>query len=338
MRVLITGGSGLIGRHLVARLLAEGDRPVVVSRRADALRRDPATREYEVVQGDPTVPGRWQEAVDGCDAVVNLVGHNVFAERWNAEVKRKIRDSRVLGTDNVVAAIRDAKVRPRVLVQGSAIGYYGPHGDEELDETALSGTDFLAVVSREWEQASEAVEGLGVRRAVVRTGVVLAAGDGALKVMAPLFKLGPGVPVGGGGLIAPARGDQWMSWIHLDDIVGLFDLALRDARAVGPINGVSPHPVRNADFARALSNVLWKPYAPWRVFIPLGPPDLLLRIVLGEVADVVAKGQRAVPRRALELGYTFRHPDLSEALASIFQPRATTSRGGPAPEAAGAPR
>ncbi|AMV39431.1 NAD-dependent epimerase/dehydratase family protein [Planctomyces sp. SH-PL62] len=204
MRIFITGGSGLIGTHLVRRLLEAGDRPVVVSRRADELRRDPATRDYEVLQGDPTAPGPWQQAVDGCDAVVNLVGHNVFAQRWNSEVKRKIRDSRVDGTEHVVAAISVARARPQVLVQGSATGYYGPRGDEELDESAPSGTDFLAVVCREWEQASAPVEALGVRRAVVRTGIVLAAGDGALKVMTPLFKLGPGVPVGGTA-VSPRR-------------------------------------------------------------------------------------------------------------------------------------
>ncbi len=338
MRVLITGGSGLIGGRLVRRLLEAGDRPVVVSRRADVLRRDPATREYEVVQGDPTTAGHWQEAVDGCDAVVNLVGHNVFAERWNAEVKRKIRDSRVYGTEHVVAAISAAKVRPRVLVQGSAIGYYGPHGDEELDEGAPSGADFLAVVCREWEDASAPVEALGVRRAIVRIGVVLAPGDGALKVMTPLFKLGPGVPVGGSGGLAPARGRQWMSWIHIDDIVGILEMALRNPEAAGPINGVAPHPVRNADFARALSGTLWEPYAPWRVFLPFGPPDLLLRLILGEVADVVAKGQRVVPRKAAQLGYVFRHPDLAEALASLFQGRPESSRRQPETETPGAGR
>lgn len=319
MRVLVTGGSGLIGRRLVRRILEAGGRPVVVSRRADELRREREARDYEVVQGDPMVAGGWQQAVDGCDAVVNLVGHNVFAERWTGQVKRKIRDSRVYSTDNVVSAIAAAKARPDVLVQASAVGYYGPTGDEELDESAPSGTDFLAVVCREWEDASAGVDALGVRRAVVRIGIVLAPGDGALKTMTPLFKLGPGVPVGGDGGLAPARGRQWMSWIHADDIVGILHLALTNPAASGPINGVAPNPARNAEFSRALSNVLWKPYAPWRVFLPIGPPDLLLRLVLGEVAEVIAKGQRVVPRRALELGYQFRHPDLAGALDAVFR-------------------
>ncbi len=318
MRVLITGGSGLIGRRLVRRILEEGGRPVVLSRRADRLRREPGGGDFEVVQGDPTVAGPWQAAVDGCDAVANLVGHNVFAERWTGEVKRRIRDSRVRSTAHVVEALAAARSRPGILVQASAVGYYGPRGDEELDETAPPGSDFLASVCREWEDASAAAEALGVRRTVVRIGIVLAPGEGALGIMTPLFKLGPGVPVGGDGGFGPARGRQWMSWIHVEDVVGILYKALTDPDASGPINGVAPNPVRNAEFARALSNALWKPYAPWRIFLPWGPPDALLRLVLGEVADVVAKGQRVVPRRALELGYEFRHPDLAGALKDVL--------------------
>ena len=318
MRVLITGGSGLIGRRLVRRLLEAGARPVVVSRRADDARGKPESRGVEFVQGDVETAGRWQAAVDGCDAIVNLAGHNLFAERWNGEIKRKIRDSRVHGTDNLVSAIAAAGNRPQVLVQGSAVGYYGPRGDEELDESAPAGSDFLADVCREWEEASEPVETLGVRRAVIRTGIVLAPGEGALKTMTPIFKLLPGAPVGGNGWLAPARGRQWLSWIHVDDIAGLFHLAIDNPEAVGPINGTAPNPVRNAEFARALSRTLWKPYAPWRFFIPFGPPDALLRAALGEIAEVIAKGQRAVPTKALALGYQFRHPDLSAALKVIF--------------------
>ncbi|WP_165073579.1 TIGR01777 family oxidoreductase [Paludisphaera rhizosphaerae] len=325
MRVFITGGSGLIGRRLARRVLEKGGTPVVLSRHTDALRRDRSMRDFEFVQGDPTTLGRWREAVDGCDAVVNLVGHSVFGERWSGEVKRKIRDSRVYSTDNVVTAISAAKKRPSVLVQASAIGYYGPKDDEVLEESAPSGTDFLAVVCREWEDASAGVDALGVRRAVVRIGVVLAPGEGALKTMTPLFKLGPGVPVGGDGPFSPARGLQWMSWIHVDDVVGILEMALSNSNAVGPINGVAPNPVRNADFSRALSNVLWKPYAPWRVFLPIGPPNALLRLVLGEVASVVTKGQRVIPRRAAELGYAFQFPELAEALEDVFLPSGSAS-------------
>ncbi len=176
MRVFLTGGTGLIGREIAKRLLERGDQPVILTREADQFRRIPANRPIQVVQGDPTVPGNWEHAIDGCDAVINLVGHNLFAERWNTHVKRKIRDSRVLSTEHVVAAIgkiKEAK-RPKVLVQASAIGYYGPHGDEPLTEASPSGTDFMAVVCREWEEAAAPVEKLGARLATIRTGVVLA--------------------------------------------------------------------------------------------------------------------------------------------------------------------
>ena len=206
MRVFITGGSGLIGRHLARTLLEEGHHPVILSRNADHVRRDPEMWAYQVVQGDPTAPGRWQDAVDGCDAVVNLAGHNIFAERWSAAVKAKIRDSRVHGAEQVVAAIKQAHSRPQVFVHGSAIGYYGPHGDEELTEASPSGSDFLAVVCRETEEVSESLEGLGVRRALVRTGIVLAPNDGALRIMTPLFKFGPGVPIGSKGRLGRGPG------------------------------------------------------------------------------------------------------------------------------------
>ncbi len=315
MRVLITGGTGLIGRHLARTLLEEGNQPVILSRNADHVRRDPAMWAYQVVQGDPTAPGRWQQEVDGCDAVVNLAGHNVFAERWSATVKAKIRDSRVYGAEQVVAAIKQASSRPQVFVQGSAIGYYGPHGDEELTEASPSGSDFLAVVCRESEEVSEPLEGLGVRRALVRTGIVLAPNDGALRIMTPLFKLGPGVPIGSNGRLGAAQGQQWMSWIHIDDIVGIFRLAIENTVALGPINGTAPHPVRNAEFAKTFSAVLRKRATPWRVFLPFGPPDAMLQLLLGEVATVIATGQRVLPAKALQLGYSFQYPELAGACA-----------------------
>lgn len=321
MRVFITGGSGLIGRHLIQRLLKAGARPVVVSRHSDELRRKRETREYEVVQGDVGVAGHWQEAVDGCDAVVHLAGHNIFADRWSTKVKRKIRDSRVYGSEHVAAAIEAARNRPRVLVQGSAVGYYGPRGDEQLDESAAPGSDFLASVCREWEEASASVETLGVRRAIIRTGIVLAPDEGALKMMTPIFKFGPGAPIGGDGGMGPATGQQWMSWIHIDDIAGLFEFALNNPEAVGPINGAAPNPVRNAEFSKTLSRTLRKPYTPWRFFIPIGPPDPVLHVMLGEVADVIAKGQRVLPSKALALGYKFQHPNLEEALQDVYKPR-----------------
>jgi uncharacterized protein (TIGR01777 family) len=293
--------------------MARGDSPVILSRRADETRRDPALRGVQVVHGDPSKEGPWQEVIDGSDAVFNLAGQNVFSGRWNAEIKRQIRDSRVYGAEHVVAAIEKARHRPRVLVQGSAIGYYGPHGDEELTESSPSGSDFLAVVCRELEDAARQVEALGVRLATIRTGVVLSKGEGALAVMGPIFRFGGASPVGNGGHpFRPATGRQWISWIHVDDIIGLFLLALDNTDARGPINGTAPNPARNVDFSRSLARTLHRP------FLPFGPPDLLLEVILGEMAKVVTKGQRVLPARAEELGYRFLLPDLDDALKAAF--------------------
>jgi uncharacterized protein (TIGR01777 family) len=305
----------MIGRRLIRKLVDRGDTPVILSRNSDETRRQPSFRGLTVIQGDPSKDGPWVESVDGCDAVLNLAGQNVFSGRWNAEIKRAIRDSRVYGAEHVVRAIEKALHRPKVLVQGSAIGYYGAHNDEELTESSPSGSDFLAVVCRELEDAARQVEPLGVRLATVRTGIVLAKGEGALAVMAPIFQWLPGgaAPVGNGGhLFKPATGRQWMSWIHVDDIIGLFLLALDNPEARGPINGVSPNPSRNVDFSRTLAKVLHRP------FLPFGPPDVVLEVALGEMARFVTKGQKVLPRKALELGYRFLYPDLLEALTAAF--------------------
>jgi uncharacterized protein len=328
MRVFITGGTGLIGRRLVSRLVDRGDSPVVLSRRSDEVRRDPSIRGIAVVQGDPNVRGRWESELDGCDAVVNLAGHNLFAERWNAKVKRKIRDSRVHSTESIIGALARAKDRPRILAQASAVGYYGSRGDEELTEDSPSGSDFMAVVCREWEEATHPAELLGLRVSRVRTGIVLARGEGALGVMTPIFRLGGAAPVGGDGLLRPAVGRQWMSWIHVDDLVGLYLLALDHPEARGPMNATAPNPARNAEFGRALARVLWRP------FLPVGPPNALLRLVLGEVADVVTEGQRVLPARASALNYTFRHPDLAGALRDVFAAKPDAPERIPAAKAA----
>ncbi len=315
MRVFITGGTGLIGRHIVGRLLERGDQPVILTRRADEVRRKPEMRQARMVQGNPMETGAWEEEIDGCDAVINLVGHNLFADRWSPSVKQKIRDSRIYSTEHVVSAIGKAKNPPKTLVQASAIGFYGPHEDEELTESSPSGTDFMAVVCREWEDAAAIAANHGVRVASIRTGVVLAKGEAALGVMTPIYKWLPGgaAPVGSGGnSFKPGTGSQWMSWIHIEDIVGIFLLALDTAKAVGPINGTTPHPVRHLEFGKALAKVLWRP------FIPIGPPDAALELLIGEVAQVVTKGQKVLPNKALELGYAFKYPEILAAITAIF--------------------
>jgi uncharacterized protein len=302
MRVFVTGGTGLIGTRLVRQLLKRGDQAVVLSRRPEeaAKRFGPACT---VVPGDPTQSGAWTDAVAGCDAVVNLAGENVFGRRWNAEVKALLHDSRVRATQNVADALRrQTDGRPRTLVNASAIGYYGPHGDEELTEDSPPGDDFLARLCIDWEKSARAVEAAGVRCVTVRVGVVLDKEGGALAALLTPFKLGAGGPVG--------SGRQWMSWVHHEDMTGLFLLALDNPEARGPLNGTAPNPVTNREFGRALGRALHRP-----AFMPM--PGFALRMMVGEAAEVILTGQRVLPRRAQQLGYAFKYPTLDAALQEI---------------------
>ena len=315
-------GSGLIGRQLAKVLQGAGHQPIILSRHADAVRRDREMWPFHVISGDPTQPGKWQEEVDGCDAVVNLAGHGIFTERWMSRSSARSATVASISAENLVTAIKNAHSRPKVYVQGSADGFYGPHGDEELTEASPSGNDFLAVVCRECEDVSTSIEALGVRRAVVRTGIVLAPGAGALKIMTPIFKMGPGAPIGSGG--GPVgKGEQWMSWIHIDDIAGIFKLSVENDGATGPLNGTAPNPVRNSEFAKTFSSVLKTPLTPWRVFLPVGPPDQMLGLVLGEVATVITTGQKVLPTKPQSLGFSFKYPHLADALRAVLSPAQT---------------
>ena len=327
MRVFVTGGTGLIGRNLVRRLLERGDTPVVLSRQSDKFRRNPEMRTVQVVQGDPTVAGGWDSAVDGCDAVVNLAGHNLFADRWTPRIKRTIRDSRVHSTEHVVAAVSKARVKPRILVQGSAIGYYGAHHDETLTEDSPSGSDFMAVVCREWEDAAHPAEALGLRLATIRTGVVLARGEGALGAMTPLYKMFLGAaPVGSGGnLLKPATGQQWMSWIHIDDIVGILLLALDNPEARGPINGTSPNPVHGTSISAKPS----RRSSP-RPFLPLRPSRRGPRPgPRGGRRGVITEGPEGASGEGR--GPRLRVPSTPEVLAALKAVFAKESKAAPAP-------
>jgi uncharacterized protein (TIGR01777 family) len=252
--------------------------------------------------------GAWTKQAASCDGILHLAGENIFNRRWNTEFKQLLRDSRVQSTRNVSAALCDAPRRadgrPKVLVNASAIGFYGPHGDEELTEDSPPGSDFLASLCIEWENAARTVESAGIRCVLVRVGVVLDKAGGALAKMLTPFKLGAGGPVG--------NGKQWMSWIHNDDLASMFLLALDDARASGPLNGTAPHPVTNREFSKALGRAVHRP-----AFLPT--PIFALRLGLGEVADVIATGQRVLPQRALAVGMPFRFPTIDTALADIFR-------------------
>ncbi len=299
MKVTTTGATGLIGHKLVTALRARGDEVTVLSRDPDRAQRElgVAAQRWDPVSGPAPA-----EALAGRDGVIHLAGAPV-AQRWNERVKRDIRDSRELGARNLVAGMLAADPRPPVLVSASAVGFYGPRGDERVDESAAPGSDFLAGVCVAWEREALAASESGVRVAVIRTGIVLDPAGGALAKMLPPFKLGAGGPV--------ASGKQYMPWIHVDDVVGIYLRALDDASFSGPVNASAPEPVTNREFSKALGRALRRP-----AFAPV--PKLALRALYGEVAEIIVEGQRAVPARALELGYEFKHPDLDEALRSAL--------------------
>ena len=305
MRVFVTGGTGLIGSRLVRRLRERSDHVVLLTRRPDAARQ--RFGDCTIVEGDPMQAAAWMDSVAECDAVINLAGENIFARRWNDEFKALLRDSRVKSTENVVRALgkhpRTAPGSAKVLVNASAIGYYGPTGDEELTEDSPPGNDTLARVCVDWENAARAAEAHGVRVAIVRVGVVLDSEGGALAKMLTPFKFFVGGKVG--------SGKQYVGWIHRDDIVGVFLLALDNADASGPINGTAPNPVTNKEFSKALGRALHRPSV-------MPTPAFGLRLMLGEVAEVVTTGQRVLPKRALALGYSFQFPEIDAALTNIL--------------------
>jgi uncharacterized protein (TIGR01777 family) len=302
MRLFLMGGTGLVGSRLVRRLLDRKDDVVLLTRRPEVARQKWG-EALKVVAGDPMQAGDWAGAVDDCDAVVNLVGEGVFNRRWRAWFKQLLYDSRIKSTANVVEALakspRTPAGRPKTLVNASAIGYYGPHGDEELTEDSPPGDDFLATLCVDWEKAARAAEAHGVRTVVVRVGVVLDRAGGALKQMLTPFKCFVGGPVG--------SGRQYVSWIHHEDLVGLILLTLDNAEASGPMNGTAPEPVSNKRFSKALGRALGRPS-----FLPT--PKLALRVMLGPVATLVTTGQHVLPKRALGLGYAFKFPEIEAAM------------------------
>lgn len=307
MRVVITGGSGLIGGALARHLGSVGYDAVILSR--DASRVGPLPPGVRAAGWDGLTPKGWVELLDDETCVVHLAGESIAGGRWTEERKRRIRDSRVLSGKAVAEAIRQAPRKPRALLQASAVGYYGPRGDEEILEGQPPGRGFLADVSVEWEASTAEVEALGVRRVILRSGVVLAREGGALPRMALPFRLLAGAPLG--------SGRQWLPWIHMADEVGAIRFLLEREEAQGPFNLVAPKPVTNRDFGDVLERVLRRP-SPLQA-LGLGVPEPVFRVLLGEMADAVLHSQRVLPSRLLQLGYLFRFPDVDSALRDLFR-------------------
>jgi len=306
MRVAITGATGFIGRRLVDRLLA--DRHEVVALTRDPTRaRATLPRAARAVRWDPRAGTVDATALRDLDAVVHLAGESVAGGRWTAARRAAIRDSRVLGTEALMRALTEAPAgaRPRALVAASAIGIYGDRGDVELDERAPPGDDFLAEVCSAWEAAARGAADLGVRVAIVRIGIVLGRDGGALGRMLPLFRLGLGGRLG--------SGRQWMSWIHVDDLVALFVCALANDAVTGVLNGVAPRPVTNAEFTRTLAAALARPAI-------LPAPAFALRLALGEMATLLLASQRVVANAVRACGFRFEHAELTSALADLCHP------------------
>jgi hypothetical protein len=299
VRVLLIGGSGLIGSALAESLVKDSHEAVVLSR---SPARQELRRGVTAVAWDGRTLGPWVEELSRVDGVVNLAGESIFG-RWTAAKKARIRASRVDTSRLVAEAFAAVKRRPLVLVQGSAVGYYGDTGDAVVEESAPPGDDFLAGVCREWEAASAPVEALGVRRPIVRTGIVFARGGGALKPLQLAFRAFAGGPLG--------DGRQWMPWIHQADEVGAIRFLLESPAATGPFNLVAPEAARNAEVARALGKALRRPS--W-----LPAPKLGVRLLLGELGETMLAGQHALPARLLALGFRFRFAALDAALADLL--------------------
>ena len=299
MNLVITGASGFIGSTLVEQLCDEGHTLVLLSRRPPAKKTLPKKRW---LSWQPGVSGEWQKAVDGADGIIHLAGEPIAGKRWTSAQKVKLATSRIETTRALVDALRNARVKPKFLISSSAVGYYGAHGDDTIMEDNAPGSGFLAQLCQDWEAEAIKAKDLGVRVALLRTGIVLGKGNGALAKLVPPFKFFVGGSLG--------TGKQWFPWIHLSDAVGLVKFLIVNDKAEGPLNVTAPNPVTMAEFCKALGKTLHRP-----AWAPVPAP--LLSLMLGEMAQMLLTGQRAVPQVALRLGYHFKFPKLVGALESL---------------------
>lgn len=299
MNIFMTGGTGFVGTSLTKKFISENHKVTILtpSSGGSALKMNGLT----YLDGNPTIKGKWQDAVKEYDLIINLAGASIFS-RWTPEQKKILRESRIETTRNIVDALPVDAGRI-TLISTSAVGYYGFHQDEELAENSAAGNDFLARLAYDWEQEALHAKEKGARVVITRFGIVLGKNGGALGQMIPLFKYFLGGPLG--------SGQQWFSWVHMHDLVEAFMFILTHPEIEGAINFCSPQPVRNADLGKAIGKVLHRPS-----FMPA--PGFMIKLILGEFGSVLLEGQRVIPRRLLDAGFKFKHPDIEEALKSII--------------------
>jgi len=301
MHILITAGTGTIGRRLVQHLIQHGHLVTVVSRQPYKPASLPAMINF--ARWDGTSVEGWGHLVEEVDAIVNLAGAGIADARWSEERKKELFDSRVNAGKAIVEAVRAAENKPKVLIQASAVGYYGPQQDEIITEATGPANDFLAALCQQWEASSQPVEDMGVRRVIIRSGVVLDMKGGALPRMVMPFRFFAGGPVG--------SGRQWFSWVHHHDEVNAIRFLIENDSARGPVNLTAPNPLKNRDFAKALGRVMKRP--------ALAPvPSVVLKILFGEMSSTLLTGQRVVPERLQELGYEFKFPEAKMALEDVL--------------------
>jgi hypothetical protein len=302
MKIILTGGTGFIGAPLRERLLKEGHDIILLTRNPSHPGSHPSGN-LKTLLWDGKNPGPWSAEIGGTDAIINLAGEPIAAKRWSDAQKKRIRESRLDATKAVVSAIQKAAKKPHLLINASAVGYYGNVSEGEVAEDAPRGTGFLAETCTRWEETARSAEPLGLRVIRLRIGVVLEKDGGALQKMLPPFRFFLGGPLG--------NGRQWFPWVHREDVIGVILFALKTPNLSGPVNLNAPQPVTMKEFCTTLGQVLHRPsWAP--------VPATALRLLLGEMSDLLLSGQKAVPKKLLEAGFVFKHPNLEEALKSLF--------------------
>ena len=299
MKVFMTGGTGFVGTYLTRKLIAEGHKVTILT--PSQMGTELKITGLTYLDGNPTIKGKWQDAVGEHDVIINLAGASIFS-RWTPEQKKILRESRIETTRNLVSAL-PADAGRITLFSTSAVGYYGFHEDEELTENMPAGDDFLAKLAYDWEKEALNAQAKGTLVVITRFGIVLGKNGGALGQMIPLFKFFLGGPLG--------SGKQWFSWVHMEDLAQAFIFLLKHPEIKGAVNICSPTPVRNTDLGRAIGKVLHRPS-----FMPA--PGFMIKLILGEFGSVLLKGQRVIPRRLLDAGFKFKYPDIEEALKGII--------------------